>query len=284
MNQKILKFLSSFLILLFSSNTLADNSFLPGIKKIINKGELVVSFTPQTTTLFTEVDKNQNITGIDVEIAELIAKELGVKLTITTTAPDWNGVISEVSNGRADLGISFLSITTTRSKSVLYTRPYVQIRQVLLFNNLSVAMQRKNGASLIKEMFTNKNGMTVGVFAGSSYVDFANHLFPGGKIKEYDTIEELVDSTLKRNIDAILVDESEVFHVLRKNPGIKVKVTEVALQDAPDLISIAVDPTNRDLLDFVNNVLQVRQINYTVHSAYSHTLEKQKEREANSTK
>lgn len=276
MKQKILKLLSSFLILLFSSKVLADNSFMPGIKKIIDKGELVVSFTPQTTTLFTEVDKNQNLSGIDVEIAELMAKELGVKLKITTTAPDWNGVIDEVANAKADIGISFLSVTTTRSKKVLYSLPYMQVRQVLLFNNLSVALQNKKGVNLIKDMFTNKDGMTIGVYTGSSYVDFANHLFPGCKLKGYETIEELVNATIKRDVDAILNDESETFHVLRKNPGLKVKLTEVALQDAPDLISIAVDPKNRDLLDFVNNVLKVRQVNYTVNSAYLHTLEKQK--------
>ncbi len=276
MKQKILKLLSSFLILLFSSKVLADSPSMPGIKKIIDKGELVVSFTPQTTTLFTEVDENQNLSGIDVEIAELIAKELGVKLKITTTAPDWNGVIDEVANAKADIGISFLSVTTTRSKKVLYTTPYIQVRQALLFNNLSVSLQHKKGVNLIKDMFTNKEGLTLGVNAGSSYVDFANHLFPGCKLKGYETIEELMNATIKREIDAMITDESEIFHALRKNPGLKVKLTEIALQDAPDLISIAVDPKNRDLLDFVNNVLKVRQVNYTVNSAYLHTLEKQK--------
>ena len=284
MKQKLSKLIISSLIILFSFNSPAIGTVFPGLKKILDRGEIIISFTPNSTAMFTEVDDQKNITGIDVEVARLIAKELGVKLKIIKSAPDWNGIVEEVAANKADLGISFLSITTERSKKILYSIPYVQIRQALLFNNLSTAIQRKNGVNVIKDMFTNKESMVIGVFAGSSYVDFANNMFPGVKIKQYETTEELIKSTLKRDIDAVLVDELELFAALRKDPGLKVKLTEIILKDQPDLISVAVDPTNRDLLEFINNVLRVRQVNYTVNSAYLHTLEQQKLKALNDKK
>lgn len=272
------KFILLVLILFQSSNIFATAKIFPGLKKISDKGEIVVSFTPNETSMFTIVDDKKNISGIDRDVAELIAKELGVKLVVKTSAEDWNSVVSEVSRGEADIGISYLSLTSTRAKSVFFSDPYVMVRQTLVFNNLSVAQQMKNGKNVIKDMFIGDNGMKVGVFSGSSYVDFAKNLFPGVKIKELDTTKELFDAAIAREIDAILIDELEVFATFSKNPGLKVKLTEIVLKDAPDYISIAVDPQNRELLDFVNNIIKTRQISYTIESAEVYTKEKESKR------
>jgi polar amino acid transport system substrate-binding protein len=261
------------LCILCLSFLLSAYTSFEGLNKIIQRGYIVVSFTPNETAFFTVVDKNKDIKGIDREVAELIAKQLGVKLVIKTTASDWNSVIEEVADSKADIGISYLSNTVYRSKKVLFSEPYVRIRQALLFNNLSLARQRRLGNIVIKDMFNETNGMTIGVFTGSSYEDFARFLFPGVKMKTFDSTEELIKNILLDNIDALLIDELELYSVFRKDPGLKVKLTEVILKDQPDLISVAVDPNNNDLHRFVNNVLKLRQVMFTVDSAYQKALQ-----------
>lgn len=253
-------------ILLFSFESFAYS--FQGINKIIEKGELTVSFTPNDTAIFTIVDKNNNLTGIDVDIAKLIAKELGVKLKITKTASDWNSVIDEVNSQKADIGISYLSITSDRSKKVLFSNPYVQNRQVLLFNNLSLEYQRAKGREVIFDMFQKDDGMHLATFTGSSYESFAKELFPDIKLSTFDSTQELISNLLDRKIDAILVDEIELYALFQKNPGLKIKLSEVVLKDNLDAIAIAIDPENIDLLFFINNILKSKQINYTVRSAY----------------
>lgn len=264
----ILQALTRIIILLsFSFNVFA--SPFPGLNKIIERGEITVSFTPNETAIFTIIDDNGNLSGIDVDIANLIARELGVKLNLKTTASDWNSVVEEVMNQEADFGISYLSMTSSRIKKVAFSEPYVKNRQVLLFNNLSLEQQRNEGNFVIADMFApNKGGLQIGVFAGSSYEVFAKETFPGVKMSGYDTTLNLINNLLDRKIDAILIDEIELHALFKKDPGLKIKLTEVVLKDKIDVIAIAVDPYNKDLLNFINNVIKLKQLNYTVRSAY----------------
>lgn len=255
-------------IILFGiSNVYAASNLLPGLKKIIDRGEIVISFTPNNTALFTIVDDNGNITGIDMDIAKIVASDLGVKLKVITSAKDWNSVIEEVTTHQADLGISYLSITAPRAKKVLYSEPYVNVAQTLLFNNLSKSLQQQKGHAAIKDMFLPDDGMTLATFVGSSYEEYARDLFPGVKLKTYETTLELIHAVLIREVDALLIDELEASSVFSKNPGYRLKLTEVKIKDRPDYIAIAVDPDNRDLLEFVNNVMRAKQISFTIDSA-----------------
>ena len=263
-----------YFVVSFSTSSFASS--FKGLSEIINRGEIIVSFTPNNTAIFTIVDEQGNISGIDMDVAKIIADALGVKLRVKKSAKDWNAVIDEVSRGDADFGISFLSATLERSKKVYFSNSYASIKQALMINNLSIAKKRSDNIFVIKDMFTGKDSLKLGVYSGSSYEIFAKNLFPGVKVFGYDTTDQLINATLSGEIDATLIDDLELFSVFSKNPGLKMKLTEVILQDQSDFISIAVNPANRDLLDFINNVLMVKMVNYSVESAYKYSLDKLK--------
>lgn len=259
------------LVLLFytlSALVNAQTSF-DGLNTIIEKGEITVSFTPNNTPIFTEVDNLGNVTGIDMELAQEIAKNLGVKLNVRTTASDWNSVIDEVSQGKADFGISYLSITMDRSKKVLFSNNYVNNRQVLIMNNLELAKQKNYGNRTLNDMVNNrKKGARLGVLGGSSYEGFAKNLFLNVNLKRYNNTSEIFEDLLANKIGATLIDELELYAMYRKNPGGKVKLTDFTLKDQPDLISIAVNPKNHDLLTFINNNLRFNQVKYNVRDEF----------------
>jgi polar amino acid transport system substrate-binding protein len=270
------KFILVSLIISYSLSSLSDDATLNGIKKILDRGELVVSVTPNSTSMFTVVDDDGSISGIDRDIADGLAKSLGVKLKIITSAKDWNSVIDEVSNQKSDLGISYLSITAPRATKVLYSTPYAEVAQTIIFNNLSASAQRKKGKLTIKDMFLGEDGMTLGVYSGSSYEEFANNLFPNVKTKGFESATDMFDAVIASEVDALLIDELEVFFAFMKNPAYRLKLTEVRIKDKPDFISIAIDSTNRDLLDFVNNFLLVKQLKFSIKSAYSYSKDREK--------
>lgn len=70
------------------------------------------------------------IVGVDIEICEIIAKELGMELEIKDVFFD--SIISEVKTSKSDIGAAGISYTEERAKEVDFTINYMDSRQVLI--------------------------------------------------------------------------------------------------------------------------------------------------------
>src|ERR1043166_3923931 len=79
------------------------------IKRIINAGKIVVAMHRDDRVPFFMHDGSGNFIGYDVEIANDIAKKLGVKVEFLRTAKFYDDVVTQIEKGEADLGISKLS-------------------------------------------------------------------------------------------------------------------------------------------------------------------------------
>ncbi len=77
-----------------------------------------------------EYKDGDEITGIDVEIANIIAEELGVELEITDIAFD--ACIPSVTEGKADFSIAGMAVTEDRLKNVDFTDSYFSDRLVMI--------------------------------------------------------------------------------------------------------------------------------------------------------
>ncbi|CAN5636737.1 ABC transporter substrate-binding protein/permease [soil metagenome] len=98
------------------------------VDQIRARGELVVS-TDATYPPF-ETKKDEKISGFDVDVAEGIAKSLGVKLRWIDQ--EWSGVLGSLESGKADLVMAGVTITKERKeKGYLFSRPYYLSGQVI---------------------------------------------------------------------------------------------------------------------------------------------------------
>ena len=77
------------------------------------------------------------IVGIDVDIAQAICDELGYELKITDMGFD--AVVPAVTTGKADIGVSGLTITEDRLKNVDFTDSYATAKQVIIVKNPEAA-------------------------------------------------------------------------------------------------------------------------------------------------
>ena len=75
-------------------------------------------------------DAAGNVVGLDADIAQMIADELGVELEIVPM--EFDTIISAVTAGTVDMGISCFSYTEERAKSVLFTDTYMTSAQSCL--------------------------------------------------------------------------------------------------------------------------------------------------------
>ncbi len=245
------------LIVIFSSSFAIAQDFHPGIRQIKNKGKLIVAMMNTDHPPFFMVNEEGELDGLDIKLARDIARELGVKVEFNRTAKTFDSVIDMVARKEADVAISKLSKTLKRAETVLFTKPYMILRQGLLINRLKMA-QTRNDDDLI-EFITNLRG-TIGVIAASSYVDFARHMFPSATVKEFESWEEIISALEKGFILAAFRDELEIKKLIRARPGLSLKVQSVVFKDATDPIAMAVSWDNPYLVYWLNEYLDKRNL------------------------
>ena len=80
-----------------------------------------------------EYYEDGKIVGVDVDIANEIAKKMGKKLVIKDVAFD--SIISEVKTGKSDLAAAGISYTKERAREVDFTDNYASSKQVIIIKS-----------------------------------------------------------------------------------------------------------------------------------------------------
>jgi polar amino acid transport system substrate-binding protein len=231
----------------------------PDIQRILDRGQLVVSVLNQDNSPFF-MERQGELTGLDVKIAGAIADQLGVSLVLNRTATTFDDSVNAVYRLEADLAISKISRTLKRAKLVRFSRPYVTMRQGLLVNRVQLAQQAAGRETA--DVIRNLKGK-IGVIQGSSYVGFAKQKFPGATVVEFPSWSALVDAVVQGGVVAAYRDELEVKKIVWSQPESALQFQTVALTDTEDAIAVALPWDSQNLLAFVNQYLDTAKINHT---------------------
>ena len=179
------------------------------------------------------------IVGVDVDIAQEIAKEMGKKLIIKDVAFD--SIITEVKSGKSDFGAAGISYTEERAKSVDFSINYTVSKQVVVV--------RKN--SSIQDI-NSINGRKIAVQLGSVADMFVSDEYLDSTIvrqKKYlASIQDLKDN----KVDCVVMDELPARAILLENNDLRI-LDEAISEDAYGII---VDKGNKELLNVVNKVIK----------------------------
>lgn len=155
-----------------------------------------------------EYMENGKPVGFDVDLINLIAKEMGLeRAEIMDTA--WDGIFAALKTEKFDIIISSVTITEERKLEMLFSDPY--------YNSGQVIAVRKDDNRINNE--NDLKGMVVGVQINTTG-DFATQEIPGIKeIKRYDDIQQAFQDLEIGRIDAILNDlpVNAYFASTRKN-------------------------------------------------------------------
>ncbi len=118
-----------------------------------SKEQLVVA-TSTGFEPFEMVDANGKYSGVDLEIAYYLAKELELELVIQDM--DFDAVVNSVQSGKSDIGMAGLSVTPDRQKVVTFSDSYYNASQVLIVKEDDTAFDKcKTGedvAALLKDL------------------------------------------------------------------------------------------------------------------------------------
>jgi polar amino acid transport system substrate-binding protein len=155
-------------------------------------------------------DKDGKLTGFDIEMAQEATKRLGI--TVDFKPIDWNSKEAELTSKRVDLLWNGLTITEKRKETILFSKPYMENRQIIIV---------KSGSPIKTK--ANLNGKIVGTQDGSTSVDAVEKepavLKSFKTFRRYgDFIATLMDLDTGR-LDAVVIDEIVGRYYTAMKPG-----------------------------------------------------------------
>jgi polar amino acid transport system substrate-binding protein len=157
------------------------------IKGTSNKGVLRMG-TCATIEPFS-FQANGTLTGLDIELSQLIGERLGKKIVIIDM--NFEGLIPALQSGKIDFALSNFNVTEERKKLINFSLPYVE-------NDISALVRRPPATeSVVKKVDTAKQQATsltsvkdlkdkrIGVLLGSAHDTYATKNYPDATILQY---------------------------------------------------------------------------------------------------
>ena len=191
--------------------------------------------------------------GYDVEIAKLIAEELGKTLVIKKVT-DFGSLPSEVNTNQIDLIIAGMSPTAERAEAIDFSNPYYYSDLVLVV--------RKNSTYASAKSLSDFSGAKVAAQINTLHddvIDQINGVNHATALSDFPTLTVSVKST---DIDAFVSEKPVALAIVGNNPdltfvsfedGEGFKLTE---EDATGLfVSVGMKKKSDSLLESVNKVL-----------------------------
>ena len=212
--------------------------------KIVHRGVLKVGLNAGYMP-FEMRSRSGQIIGFDVDIANAMAKAMGVKLKLINT--DWDGIIPALLTNKFDIIISGMTITQKRNLKVNFADPYYVVGQTILLNK-----KWKGKITDYKQLNSSKftiTGMlgTTGDIAAKKYLSKA-------KLESFGTEEEAVMQVIQGRADAFVYDEpyNAIFYAT-KGKG------KLVFLDKPftyEPLGWAIRKGDPDFLNWLNNFLR----------------------------
>lgn len=186
-----------------------------------------------------EYYENDEIVGVDIEIAKEIANYMGKKLVVKDVYFD--SIINELNSGKADMALAGMSITEERLEEVDFSYEYIKSRQVVIV---------RDGSNIndIKDIYNKKVAVQLGSVADQYFSD----KYPNTSLVRQKKYLSMVEDLKANKVDLIVMDELPAKEIVRANNGLKI-IDGYVFEDS---YGIAVKKGNSELLKAINVVLE----------------------------
>ena len=156
-------------------------------------------------------DKNGALVGFDIDLARETAKRMNVDVEFKPI--DWSNKREEITSGNIDIIWNGLDITEERKEYMIFSKPYMDDRQILL-------VKKDNDQDIHSE--GDLEGKIVGVQAGSTaenYLDENEDLRKSFTMfKMYNRFQAALDALRGGEIDVFVCDELVARYEIRQKP------------------------------------------------------------------
>lgn len=189
------------------------------------------------------------IVGIDAEIAEAIAKELGKELQIDDM--DFSSIITAIQTGKADFGAAGMTVTPEREENVNFTDVYATGVQVIIVPEDSDIASPDD-----------LEGKMIGVQESTTGHIYCSDDYGEDHVQAYPTGANAVEALKTGKVDCVVIDNEPAKAFVEANEGLKILDTEYVTEE----YAIAVAKDNEQLLNDMNEAMAKLKEDGTIQS------------------
>lgn len=199
---------------------------------------------------------NNEIVGIDAEIAAAIAEKLGLELVIEDM--DFDSVVMSAATGKTDIAMAGITVSEERLESVNFTTSYATGYQVVI-------VPEDSPIKSVDDLFVEGNNYTIGVqlsTTGDLYTTWDIEDEGLGTIDRYNKGADAVMALVAGKVDCVVIDNEPAKVFVAQNEGLTLLETEYVIED----YAIAVSKDNTELYEQVEKALTELIADGTVQS------------------
>lgn len=185
-----------------------------------------------------EYRENNEIIGIDADIARAIAEHMGMELEIQDMAFD--SLIPAIQSGKADFAAAGMTVREDRLKNVDFTETYAEAAQVIIV---------KEGSEIASP--DDLTGKKIGVQTGTTGDIYADDI-EGADVQRFNKGMEAVMALTQDKVNAVIIDREPAKVFVKENEGLKI-LDEAFTEEA---YAIAIKKGNAELVEQMNAAIQ----------------------------
>ncbi len=179
--------------------------------------------------------------GIDVEVAEAIAKKLGLELVVDDMSFD--AALTAVQTGQSDIAMAGITVNPVRQEVMDFSDSYATGVQVIIVKEDSPIATVDDLASA--EMIGTQKATTGYIYCSDTP---ENGGYGEDHVTAFDTGALAVMALVNGQVDAVVIDNEPAKSFVAENEGLKILDTEFAVED----YAIGLAKGNTALLEAVN--------------------------------
>lgn len=255
-------FITIFIIFMMAliSGAAAENSSVRDLNEILSSGKVVVAMVDFKYPPFIKKNSSGGLEGLEVDMARDIADKLDVALEIVKTNY-FDDIVDMVLTGKADIGLSNLSITYDRAKRIKFSDTYRTLGITLLLNRMKIASMKLSGGLKRVEQLQ-KTTDVIGVLKRSAYEAAARQYFPDANFKTYGEYEEMILASERGDVLLVIGNSGTIDTFLKEKPHLMVKLQPFKIKDIQDHIAMVVGLESDHLLSWLNAYLTVKGLSH----------------------
>lgn len=214
------------------------------LNEIKSRGVLIVG-TEGTWSPYTYHDEEDKLVGFDVEVARLIAEQIGVEIQYSETV--WSSIFGSLDAGQIDLVVNEVSYTEERAVKYDFSIPYTFTQRAILIKADNEAIQGL--ADISGKIASNDPTSSIGQFA----LDNGAELDPVGEMAQ--SISEVLNGRADLTINTTVAFAD----YLKQHPESESLVKIIVVTDPAPTGYVPVLKGDEQLLSAVNEALKKAQ-------------------------
>ncbi len=223
----------------------APAALASSLDNIIEAGTIRIA-VPQDFAPFGSVDASGNLEGYDIDVATLIAEDLGVELELVPVTSD--NRIPFLQTNKADLVISSMGANPERAKSIFFSIPYAPF-----FSGIYGAADIADVGS-----FTDLSGYRVGVTQGTlEDLELSDAVADDVQIERFADNSLTASSLISGQVDMIATGNVVAAELAKNNPDQNIE-GKFIIKESPAHIGLRRGEV--DLLQWVNTFVYHKRL------------------------